>query len=38
MVITWYCRANQEWQWRIIMFTIVKYNINVHYTWANVNP
>ena len=23
-----YCRANQEWQWRTILFTIVKYFFN----------
>ena len=25
-----YCRANQEWQWRNILFSIVKVNINLH--------
>ena len=25
-----YCRANQEWQWRNILFTIAKLNINFH--------
>ena len=26
-----YCRANQEWQWRNILFTIAKSNINITY-------
>ena len=25
-----YCRANQEWQWRNILFSIVKFNINLY--------
>ena len=25
-----YCRANQEWQWRNIVFSIVKLNINLY--------
>ena len=25
-----YCRANQEWQWRNILFTIVKLNIKLY--------
>ena len=25
-----YCRANQEWQWRNILFTIAKSNINLY--------
>ena len=25
-----YWRANQNWQWRIILFTIVKWNINLY--------
>ena len=24
------CRANQEWQWRNILFSIVKSNINLY--------
>ena len=29
---TMYCRANQEWQWRNILFTIAiyKYNTNMY--------
>ena len=25
-----YCRASQEWQWRRVLFTIVKLNINFY--------
>ena len=28
-----YCRANQEWQWRNILFTLVKENINLYTTF-----
>ena len=28
--ISYYCRANQEWQWRKILFTLVKFNIDVY--------
>ena len=27
---TIYCRVNQEWQWRNILFSIVKFNINLY--------
>ena len=28
-----YCRANQERQWRNILFTIVKQKNNIYTTW-----
>ena len=37
-----YCRANQEWQWRNILFTIAKYNMFlkhwlIHSIYADAN-
>ena len=35
--VVFYWRANQEWQWRNILFTNVKLNFLVHSTRANAN-
>ena len=31
------CRANQEWQWRIILFQSLSKKLTLHSIWANAN-